>query len=118
MWIFTPTFMVSVVSHRDDPATVLVRARCITHLERLKAQHQELASIPIVGTKDADYAVRMYVGKETWAKIMAAIACDVTYPNFKGEAARLAGETNEDRRYVNSLHRIWSTMYAFQHAAD
>lgn len=122
MWLFTKHGFFSAVSawqgdgtsHQPiDPDRVVVRARVQSHLEALKARFPEqLGSCDIhVSPKQRDYGYRIVVAKPDWTSVLAGLAEELDYDNFKGEVRRLEGSTP----YEDSLHQVWSVMRDLQH---
>jgi hypothetical protein len=105
MWIFTSTGFVSVVTHRDDPDLVVVRARDRVSLEPLI----ERTGAELNPWESWDYAFRIVVPRRVFASWLAEQAEAIDYPNFKDSAkARRGGE------FVTALGRVWQAMYDFQ----
>lgn len=122
MWVFTRYGFFSAACTRQgdgrhgqpvDPNRIMVRARVRAHLESLKARFAELLSeCEIHESADADYAFRIFVAKPVWSQVMARLAEDVDYDNFKSDVARHPGKAGHD--YEHSLHAVWSVMYRLQ----
>ena len=79
MWLFTRYGFYSAASARKksgamDPTKMMVRARCVAHLEQLKIRFPVLAEEPIVTLPGRDYGWRMFVSKEQWCEIVAELA--------------------------------------------
>lgn len=116
MWIFTKHGFFSAVCARRgtgghgqpvDPGRIMVRARDRRHLEELKSRFPaQLGSCEIVATPEADYACRLFVGKPAWAQVLAALAEETDYDNFKSEVARHQGPRG--RAYEEALHDVWA----------
>jgi hypothetical protein len=117
MWIFTRYgfYSVACASKPDgsiDHATVMVRARCISHLEQLQRRLAELSGAEIVTFTKRDYRYRIIVPESVWATILVQLAGEQTWSNFKDEAARFQGA--EGAKYVRALHEVWRVMYGLQ----
>ncbi len=122
MWLFTRHGFFSVVSARAgdgahgnpvDPQRMMVRARRREHLDRLKAKCAPLLdACDIVESGSTDYAFRLFVAKELWREVAAALATDIDYDNFKSEVARHQGAAG--REYEQALHDVWSVMFSLQ----
>jgi hypothetical protein len=118
MWLFTKHGFYSAVCARRgdgahgqpvDPERIMVRARTRTHLEALKIRFPEtLGNCEIVASPETDYPYRLFVGKPAWARVLAELAEETDYDNFKAEAARHLG--SEGRSYERALHDVWSTV--------
>jgi hypothetical protein len=122
MWIFTKHGFFSAVCARQgdgkhgqpvDRDRIMVRARVRGHLEALQKRFLDLlggCEIQIsVGT---DYAYRLFVQKSAWTQVLAALAEETDYDNFKPEVARHQGRAGA--AYEHSLHEVWSVMNRLQ----
>src|SRR3954465_268323 len=88
MWLLTTPGFYSVVAHRDDPALGLVRARVEDALLALR----ELApGIDPWFDPLADYPWRAELPRDEWARVAAALACEIDYGNFKTAVAAVQG---------------------------
>lgn len=125
MWIFTKHGFFSAVCARQgngqygepvDRDRIMVRARLRSHLEALQEQFSEwLGDCEILESTDADYAYRLFVAKSVWAQVLAGLAEETDYDNFKSAVARYQGEAGAG--YERSLHDVWSVMYKLQERA-
>ena len=81
MWLMTKSGFFSVVEHRDDQGTVLIRARCREDLENLvgvaenvRRQGAGAASgfydDEILRDDSADYRWRLIVARESWREVV------------------------------------------------
>jgi hypothetical protein len=73
--------------------------------------HKRASSDP---TPDRDYRYRTIVPKNVWAHILAELAQEQQWSNFKNEVNRYQGRVGAD--YVHALHEVWGIMYAFQNS--
>lgn len=122
MWIFTRHGFFSTVCARTghgetgqsiDLTRLMVRARVRPHLEALKARYPELLGpCDIREFAGSDYAFRIFVDKSTWSRVLAALANDTDYDNFKSAVARHQGPAGA--AYGAALHDVWSVMYPLQ----
>lgn len=122
MWLFTKYGFYSAVCARKgngrhgqpvDPDRIMVRARVRGHLDALKERFpNQLGACPVQESSSTDYAFRLFVDKPTWAQVLAALAEDTDYDNFKSEVARHQGRAGAD--YEHALHDVWSVMYKLQ----
>ena len=122
MWIFTKHGFFSAVCARQgngshsqsvDPNRIMVRARVKSHLEALKTHFSELMTgCEIQESKGTDYAYRLFVPKSEWIKVVAALAEETDYDNFKSEVAHHQGRAGA--AYEHSLHDVWSVMHKLQ----
>lgn len=107
MWIFTKNGFASVVAHRDDPKTVLVRCRC-------KADAQYFAdklSVEWFIDDTADYRYRMEAPKSRVGILMAEEVGQIDYDNFKNALPK--DEPNSAERHDVYL-RVWASMLRLQ----
>jgi hypothetical protein len=118
MWIFTRYGFYSVVCARQgggskpDPDLLMVRARVLAHIENLQGRFPALAGYAVRSDLGTDYRYRIIVPKTVWKEAAAAMAEELSYSNFKNEAARFLGDNGRD--YVHALHEIWGVMYGIQ----
>lgn len=122
MWIFTRYGFFSAVCARSgdggygqpvDPDRIMVRARMREHLEALSRRFPELlGGREILGTGGTDYAFRLFVAKAVWAQVLAVLAEETDYDNFKSAVGRTQGP--EGAAYQNALHEVWEVMYRLQ----
>lgn len=106
MWLFTTQGFYSVVAHRDDPETLIVRARTAADIEALREQVPDIE--PFEGS-DADYRHRAYVSRGEWLAAVAQLTAEIDYDNFKSEVARRQGPER------SSLYgRIWGELLRLQ----
>lgn len=121
MWIFTKHGFYSAVCARQgngdgqpvDPDHIMVRARLRAHLEALKKQFPDLlGTFEIQESAGTDYAFRIFVDKQVWSEVLAGLAEETDYDNFKLEVARHQGRAGA--AYERSLHDVWSVMYRLQ----
>lgn len=120
MWIFTKYGFYSAVCARQgggehgqpiDTGRIMVRARVHGHLEALVAKFPEqLGQCEIMAFPGTDYAYRVFVPKDDWANVLAALGDDLDYDNFKSAVARHQGHNH----YEHALHEVWSVMYGVQ----
>ena len=101
MWLFTRYgfYSVACADMKDgsfDPSTMMVRARRKSHLQALQKRFPELAADEIVMFPGRDYKYRLIVAKDSWIKIVAELASEQTWSNFKAEAARFGGSGGSD----------------------
>lgn len=116
MWLFTRYGFFSIACARKpggavDPDLMMIRARMSEHLEALRSRFDELSGCEVSETPDNDYRYRLLVPKAVWTSIVAALAEEQTWSNFKNEAHRF---NNGDRRYYEALHRVWDIMNRLQ----
>jgi hypothetical protein len=122
MWLFTKHGFFSAVCARQgdgrrgspvDPDRIMVRARVAGHLDALKKRFPDLlGKCEIQHSAHTDYAYRLFVSKSAWAQVLAGLAEETDYDNFKSEVARHQGRAGAD--YAHSLHEVWSVMHRLQ----
>jgi hypothetical protein len=54
----------------------------------------------------------MIVPKARWKEVVAQMVEELSYGNFKDEAARSLGF--EERDYIHALHDVWKRLYDLQ----
>ena len=106
MWLFTTDGFFSAVAHRDDPETILVRARVREDALRLQ---EAIGQGEVTETPDADYRYRVLLPRETWSAYLAAAGDTIDYPNFKNAVAARQG-ADRARVYAG----VWSVMFELQ----
>lgn len=121
MWLFTRYGFYSIACARSpdgtlDPGTVMVRARRVAHLKNLQKRFPTLASEEIVTLAHRDYRYRVIAAKEVWVAVVAELAQEQEWSNFKSEAARFQG--GAESAYVHALHEVWGIMYRLQEKAE
>ena len=122
MWIFTKHGFYSAVCARQgdgkhgqpvDPDRIMVRARVRKHLEALKARFLYLLGrCEIREFAGTDYAYRLFIDKSAWSQVLAGLAEETDYDNFKSAVARHQGRAGA--AYEHSLHEVWSVMNRLQ----
>ena len=118
MWIFTKHGFFSAVCARQgdgrhgqpvDTDRIMVRGRMRSHLEALKERFPDLlGQCEIREFAGTDYAYRLFVDKPVWSQVLAGLAEETDYDNFKSEVARHQGSAGA--AYEHSLHEVWSVM--------
>jgi hypothetical protein len=122
MWLFTRYGFFSAVCARQgdgkhgrpaDPDRIIVRARLRSHLKALKEHFPDLlGDCEILESAGTDYAYRLFVQKSAWAQVLAGLAEETDYDNFKSEVARHQGRAGA--AYERSQHEVWSVMHRLQ----
>jgi hypothetical protein len=91
----------------------MVRARVRGHLEALKKRFPDLiGQCKIQEFAGTDYAFRIFVDKPVWSQVLAGLAEEIDYDNFKSEVPRHQGRAGA--AYEHSLHEVWSVMNKLQ----
>ncbi len=106
MWLVTTQGFYSVVAHREDPDTLIVRARSREDLEALRDQVPDLEPFE---DPSADYRHRAYVTRAEWLAAVAQLTCDVDYDNFKSAVAERQG-----RERAGVYGAVWADLLALQ----
>jgi hypothetical protein len=71
-----------------------------------------LEGCEILDSGGTDYAYRLFVAKPAWMQVVAELAEESDYDNFKSEVARHQGKAGAD--YEHALHDVWSVMNRLQ----
>lgn len=125
MWIFTRYGFFSAVSARQgdgshgqpvDPDRIMIRARRREHLESLLQRFASATTArpEIHETKSTDYRYRIFMPKAQWAALLAELASDIDYDNFKNAAHEHLDATPAGRAYTHALSDVWEVMYELQ----
>ena len=114
-------FEASDVSYADQPGKLGVRtigvigggtAGYFAAIALKKRFPDSLGHREIQESTETDYAYRIFVEKDVWARVLSEMALETDYDNFKSEVARHQGRAGA--AYEHSLHRVWSVMHALQ----
>lgn len=102
MWVFIPGAFVSIVAHREDRETLIVRARRREDLDKFfgvlgVGLGWEVPEI--FETSRADYPFRVYAPRDRVVEAMELHTAQIAYDNFK------AAPANAKRQGM--LHRVW-----------
>ena len=104
MWVFTTHGFLSVVEHRQQPDTLIVRARVRSDLNA--ARERYFPSLTRTEFSDkSDYPYRGQISRKAFAKGMRKVVADITYGNFKN-----AVEENQGNARSSIYMRIWSAL--------
>jgi hypothetical protein len=122
MWVFTKYGFYSAVCARAgtgqhhepvDPQRMMIRSRLRSHLEAiLKRFPVQLSGLGIQEFPGSDYAYRLFVDKAIWVEVLADLADETDYDNFKDAVAGHLGAAG--RAYGRSLHEVWGVMHRLQ----
>ena len=112
MWLFCKSGFFSAVRHQTRADVIHVRARFKGDLERLLTDYAErVAGLPkpsaVAHTPRADYAYRCDVPAAAWTNLVAAVAADIDYTNFKYAAHD--GTARDDAYF-----EVWNAMKTAQ----
>lgn len=111
MWIMTKIGFFSIVVGRAPGDVVCIRARSKAHLLALAASYPQYDLADIIEDESRDYRYRAVLARDLLPELMADIASDVDYTNFKS-AAQIA--MPDDPKYVAAMHNVWSAMANIQ----
>jgi hypothetical protein len=100
MWVFLSDAMLSIVRHREDPRSLLVRARQRGDIERV------FPHVLVTETPEADYRFRAKVHETVVAAEFEKAIRGIDYDNFKGSVANI-------RRH-DAYMGVWSIMHREQ----
>lgn len=122
MWLFTTYGFYRAVcartgdgrrSNPPDPHRIMVRARVRSHLVALAARFPDLLAPAVIDeSPNADYAYRLFVDKAAWVRVVAALADEIDYDNFKSATAAARGPAGAS--YQAALHDVWAVMHRLQ----
>jgi len=122
MWIFTKHGFFSAVCARQgdgrhgqpvDLDRITVRAWVRGHLQTLKMRFPDLlGECEIQESAGTDYPYRLFVQKSAWTGVLAGLADETDYDNFKSQVARHQGGGGAS--YEHALHEVWSVMRGLQ----
>mgnify|MGYP001279191610 CR=1 FL=1 len=99
MWLFLSDSYLSVVAHREQPGSLLVRARNKQHIENF------LPGRDWFKLEHSDYPYRLVISKNEFAELMLDYITDIKYCNFKSSVTE-----NDYRLYCSN---IWKLMYEY-----
>jgi hypothetical protein len=101
VWIATTRGFYSAVQDRGNPSRILVRARNKKDIDNLK---DLLPDSKPWKAKDSDYAWRLSCTVAEWAEVMAKLALEIDYPNFKDAVQKVSPQ------HASVYHRVWSVL--------
>jgi hypothetical protein len=104
IWIVTQTGFVSIVRHRDQPSTLLVRARDRESLRAFCAR-AAVKEDTISELADADYRYRVECGDVELVRYVESSVQDLDYGNFKDRVTQTRGQ-----RWHEVLLTVWRTL--------
>lgn len=100
MWIMSVRGFYSAVQHPTNPAQVVVRARAKADLEALRPL---VPGLKITATPQRDYQFRAVVNKPVWQSVVAALAGEIDYGNYKTAVALGPG----GHARADIYHDVW-----------
>ena len=101
MWLMTQQGFYSIVERK--PAEFHIRSRERQDLQNL-IERVPLQGLEVIETPEADYAARIVTDRETISRVMAFLAADLDYANFKGRI-----DTTPDQKH-KPYHEVWDVM--------
>ncbi len=99
MWLFVSGGFLSVVAHRTQPESLLVRARHPDHI------HAAFPEAEVSHMPTADYPYRTVVSRTVVEDAIANYVRTMMYDNFKASI--------DDVEYHDACLDIWRTMWAY-----
>lgn len=102
MWVMTTRGFYSAVQDRDNPARLLIRARCEDDIRNLK---DLLPNSEPWRLKRSDYEWRLSCTVAEWAGVLANMALDIDYGNFKNAVRREQGAAR-----ASVYTSVWSVL--------
>jgi hypothetical protein len=100
MWIFLSNAFLSIVSDKDNPGNLVVRARHHDDIRKV------FPGVKVVITPEADYRYRARVPRTLVADKIATEIAGIDYANFKDSV------TDESRNFV--YLQVWRQMFIWQ----
>jgi hypothetical protein len=112
MWLATVDGFFSTVIDKQEPGRMLIRARCEKDIKNLYDRYRDKCPSMRKPTSDEnrDYRWRLSISKRDWVKLVAELASEVDYQNFKSAVHDRPDQDNKSRPYLE----IWSIMHALQ----
>ena len=112
MWIASKIGFFSIVAHRDQPGTVMIRARIKGDLENLLAALWDLEDPqpPIVDTPQADYRFRIIVSQPHAVSLVSRLAASIDYSNLKETVA----DQPDQRDKLPAYSSLWGNLRRLQ----
>ncbi len=111
MWLMTTDgfYSVSRWDRQDEYENLLcIRARLPEHLEALRSKVAGLTEIAV--SPGGDYRYRVWCVDGVFLDVLAALAAEIEYPNFKSAVLAKQGAT----AYEKALHSIWTVLSKIQ----
>jgi hypothetical protein len=101
MWVFTQTGFVSAVRHRDEPDSLVVRARDRASITPLA----DFCGTDVLKYAGSDYPYRTFVKEADYKNWLTRSVEELDYANYKDRMHDL-----RDDRFCIALSKVWSTM--------
>ena len=99
MWLYVSGGFLSMVAHRNDECTLLVRARHPGHIASL------FPDAAITHMPTADYPFRVNLPREVVKEVVANYLSQMRYDNFKSSI--------DDNDYHDVCLNVWHTMWVY-----
>lgn len=109
MWLSSTIGFFSIVKEHDTD-NLLVRARVKTHLVNLRQALPELQERRIITTPERDYRFRIIVTAGEVQKILAYLAANINYNNYKNATKKHMPSPDEQAM----LFEIWRAGWELQ----
>jgi hypothetical protein len=106
MWLLTTRGFYSAVATKDDPDTIVVRARVRADLEALRGLVGDPEILEGVGT---DYRYRVRVSRARWEAAVTELAREIDYTNFKNAVSDRQGASR-----AHTYSEVWHTLHELQ----
>lgn len=103
MWVFLNNSFFSVVEHKNDPHTLVVRARVPGDLERAFGN-----DIVVIDSEGTDYKFRTYLTRDEVSQAIAKHVDQINYTNFKDSIKY------EDKDRKHFYTGVWVSMMRWQ----
>jgi len=115
MWLATVSGFYSVVRDQQRKGGVLVRARAKADIDNLYRRFgKRFRMTRPKADESRDYRWRIAMKKRDWVKIVAQLAMEIDYTNFKDEVHKRPDQDNKHSAYL----AVWSAMMRVQQAED
>ena len=98
MWIFTSKGFLSIVEDKWCKKDLVVRSRFCGHLEKIFGR-----KIKVKIMEGSDYEYRTTLPREEVQRVIAKLASNIHYTNFKGELGKQCGRGDFDYLYKSYL---------------
>lgn len=105
MWIASTRGFYSAVEDWDNPKVIRVRSRVRADLERLDDLVKGGVRARIEKDVTADYLYRLELSRAEWMRVVALLAIEVDYPNFKDAVHARQGGFR-----AALYHRVWAAL--------
>lgn len=104
MWIFLNDGFFSIVEDQNDSDRLVVRARNKDDIPTVFG----VKPGRVIETRHRDYRYRIFLDRETVAKVIQEEVMSINYGNFKDSIAK------DDKERKNAYTGVWSEMYQYQ----